>query len=293
MLVPRRGKVRIGRGRRQPNRRFHGTRRRLPVQHVQSARTERLEIGERDLRPGSGEGRIQRDRLLAFGNCHSNCLRSMFTGAQLFTTQISRICLRVVRQFRGELLTCSVAERHVERVRDLGRDICLHVEHIRQRGIERLVPPRHAAARVDQFRAHAYAARCAWTSFPSNRAGQDVIDAELVADPLGRLRCTGILARTDACDHFEALHCRELSANFVRHSVREIGVGGIALILERNDDGGRGGAQARARRTPVECSIKSLDSTSRPLLNLGDRYGVANDWLLGATGRSCFTSRAR
>jgi hypothetical protein len=51
------------------------------------------------------------------------------------------------------VLPCSLAQGHVESRRHGIGDVSLDLEHVGQRGVERLLPPCDAAAGIDQFRA--------------------------------------------------------------------------------------------------------------------------------------------
>ena len=65
-----------------------------------------------------------------------------------------------------QLASGAVAERHVERLGHLSRDVGLHLEHVGHRGIEWLSPAvfrRVARAHVDQLRRYLYPARASST----------------------------------------------------------------------------------------------------------------------------------
>jgi hypothetical protein len=53
-----------------------------------------------------------------------------------------------------ERLLLAASDRHVERVRHLARDVGLDLEHVGERGVERLLPLGVGAAHLDQLGTH-------------------------------------------------------------------------------------------------------------------------------------------
>src|SRR5262245_29244792 len=95
-----------------------------------------------------------------------------------------QVRIRIIRQFCRQLLPGRVSELDVQGRDYAVGDVRLDLEHVIDSGIERLLPARDATLCVDQFRTDTHASGGASAFLPSNGAGQDVADAELVTNLL-------------------------------------------------------------------------------------------------------------
>ena len=143
------------------------------------------------------------------------------------------------------------AERHVERLRHLSRHVGLHLEHVRERRVEWLLPLGRAGRDLDQLRAHPDVA-AARGLFPAHRAGEEIIHPELPADLLRALRRLLVLVRAAAGGDLEAGQRGELAAHLVGHAVREVLVVRAAQVLERQHREQLGAARTGRLAVPAE-----------------------------------------
>src|SRR4029077_16716887 len=160
----------------------------------------------------------------------------------------------VVRSQVPGWLGCQVAARtvaqgYVERACHLARDVGLHLEDIRERGVERLLPlgagcmPR---GEIHQFGTHAYAADPAWHLLPPHGSRQQIAYPELAGDLRRRLPCVSVLVGAAPGDDLNTRELGELAPQLVGDPIREVPVGGVAQVLER--EGGKHlGPRARVR----------------------------------------------
>ena len=149
----------------------------------------------------------------------------------------------------------AVGQGQVQRVRHLGRDVGLHLEHVGERRVELLAP---AGARrlprpgVHQLRRHAHPAGGARRLLPTHRAGEQVVRSQLARDLRRPLRRPAVLVGAAAGDDLEAAHLGQLGPHLVGDAVGEVGVGRVAQVLEGEygQDLGTGAAGADGARPP-------------------------------------------
>jgi hypothetical protein len=136
---------------------------------------------------------------------------------------------------RFEASARSLGERHVERLGHPGGDLALHPEDVGHRRVERLRPLRRRARRDDELRADLHAPRAGGVLHEPHGAGQQVLDVELLADLLRRLRRLAVAVRARAGDDLETAEPGQLAAHLVGDAVGEVVVVRAAEVLERED----------------------------------------------------------
>ena len=134
------------------------------------------------------------------------------------------------RQVRGrlgrELVAHAVAQRRVERTGHLRRDVGLHLEDVRERRVERLLPlggRRGPGLDPDELGTDPHPARPAGRLLPLHRGGEQVIGPELAGDLLRRLGRLAVFVRAGPRDDGEPRDLRELAAHLVRDPIGEVG----------------------------------------------------------------------
>ena len=186
----------------------------------------------------SDKGRIQRHRLLVGGNRLAETRRveraHPLRGG--LAPQEGIVGGQVLGGLRRQLVFDAVPQRHVQRLRHLSRDVGLHLEHVGQRGIESLLPLRRggrARCDPDQLGADPYPAGPIRVLLPADGAGQQVLGPQLACDLLRGLARPSVLVRAGPGNDGEARELRQLAPDLVAHPVREVGLGRVAQVLER------------------------------------------------------------
>ena len=100
-----------------------------------------------------------------------------------------------------ELATSRLGQGHIERQRHPPGHVRLHLEHVGDGGVERLLPARLAGGSNDQLRAHLDPSGALFAPVPANGAGQQIADTELLAELPRRLLGAVVLARAAARGH--------------------------------------------------------------------------------------------
>jgi hypothetical protein len=143
----------------------------------------------------------------------------------------------------GDALPLAGTERHAERPGYLLGYSRLHLEHVGEGGVERLLPGRGAGRDLHQLRAYLHPTPAARVAVPPYCAGEQVAHAQLAADLGQGLGRAAVLIRAGAGDDLHPLESRQLAAHRVGHAVGEVLVGRGAKVVERQD-----GDAARVRR---------------------------------------------
>ena len=98
-------------------------------------------VGSGELGPGLDEGRVESHGLLVVGHSSSEAQRITHHALRhLLTVQERVVGGEIGRGPLGELLLGCSAKRYVERLGNAGRDVGLHLEHVRELGVEGLLP---------------------------------------------------------------------------------------------------------------------------------------------------------
>ena len=121
-------------------------------------------------------------------------------------------------------------------MRDLARDVRLHLKHVGERGIERLLPPSGGGRDVrdlHQLGVHPHSAHPARALSPPDAAEKQVADPQLPTDLLRMLGRVPVLVGAGARDHLQASERGELASDLVRHAVSKVAPSRIAEVLKR------------------------------------------------------------
>ena len=207
-----------------------------PVRHRWRWRAVAVQVrvGARQRRPRRHEARIECHRLLEVPDGLAQLSRTVAERALGLAFEVRVVRRQVPRRTVLEHLLLPAADRHVERLRHPAGDVRLHLEHVGERRVERLLPPGVGRGHVDQLGAHLHPARRAGRALlPAHLAHQQVVHAQLAPDLPRRLGGAPILRRAVRADDPHARQRRELAAHRVGDAVGEVGVGRVAQVLER------------------------------------------------------------
>ena len=149
---------------------------------------------------------------------------------------------------------------------------------------------RVAGPHVHQLGRDPHPARAARGLLPAYRGGEQVVGPQLARDLLWRLRRVPVLVGAAAGDHLEAGDLGQLAAHFVGDPVREVGVGRVAQVLERQHReppwarrprraAGASSARRTARPGPAEAESEGEGGDGDPPLSAGhaERRGRGRD----------------
>ena len=191
----------------------------------------------RELRPRGREAGVEGHRPLVVSDRLPQLARVCVAqpGTDLLTLQEGIVRREVLGRLLRQRLPLPRAQGHVERLGHAPRDVRLHLEHVRDRRVERLLPPRRAGRDLDQLRAHLDAARAGRVLLPADLPHDEILDPELLADLLRRFGGVLVLARAVGRDHLESREPGELAAHRVGHSVGEVLLVRAAHVVERQD----------------------------------------------------------
>ena len=225
--------------------------------HVPARRAVGVEQNQVDgqIRPGLGKAGIEPHRLLVLRDRPAKLGRAVTgaAGGGRASPEKRVIRLRIPRRRLGEPLLRRARQRHAHRLRHLSGDVRLHLEHVADRRLERLLPlarRRAVAAHLHQLGAHLHPAGAVGVLGPAHRPGQQVLDARGRAAICAGVRVrAGVLHRAAARDHLELRQLGELAAHRVGDAAGEVGVGRVAQVLEGEDDDARGAAFGRGAVT--------------------------------------------
>ena len=136
----------------------------------------------------------------------------------------------------AQLLLSTATQREAHRFRHLARQSPLHAKDVLHLGVERLLPTATGLSigDLDQFRTHLHATAITHTS-EAHRSSEEVVHTKLVRDLARQLGRPAILCRASPSDHCDAGERRELAAHGIGDPVGEVGVRGVAKVLERQD----------------------------------------------------------
>ena len=170
------------------------------------------------------------------------------------TLEIGVVGREALGRPRREVLPGAVGEGEVELPRHPPRDVGLHLEHVGERGVERLLPlggRGRSRRHLYQLGDHPDPALPGRTLLPANLPDQQILHAQLLGDLLRRLGGVLVLSGAAARDDLEALEPGQLAADLVGHAVGEVLVGGVAQVLEGEDGEEAVGAGALGLRAAV------------------------------------------
>ena len=190
-------------------------------------------VRARQLGPGLDEARVEGDGLLVEGDRRSErhevrVTHALRLGFPLEEGVVGRGVAGGPLRQRGALRR---AQRHVQRLGHLAGHVGLDLEHVGERGVERLLPLGRAGRDLDQLGTHPHVV-AAGALLPPNRAGQQPVHPELAADLLGRLGGLLVLGRAAAGGHLEPGERGQLAPHLVGDPVGEVLVVRAAQVLE-------------------------------------------------------------
>ena len=180
--------------------------------------------GPRQRHPGLHEPGVERHRLLIVVDRLPQRGRIGAEGAGRLPLQVGVVGREVGRRAVRQHFLLAAPDRHVERLRHLGRHIGLHLEHVGERRIEWLLPFGVGGGDLDQLGTHLHPAGAAGLG-PAHLAHQQVVHPQLAADLLRRLAGVPVLGRAVGGGDSHAGKRSELAADRVGDAVGEVGVG--------------------------------------------------------------------